>query len=133
LNVARAFFHHDLHRGRIAEAGTRADSILLVQVDFIFVAQRGGNASLRVLGGGFGQVSFAQDKDVRAGAGQFNRRTQTGNATPDNKEVGLLGCAAFHQRTSLLSHHRPAVRLLQLFSVCAGMSAVVVGGGVSVV
>ena len=78
-NVFRAFFDQECYRFGAAEAVARAESVLLVQTDFVFVAERYGDATLRPSCGGIAEIGFGEDQDA-TGAAEFNGGAQTGDA-----------------------------------------------------
>src|SRR5664280_1876202 len=49
LDTVRAFFHQDARSLFVAQAVTRLERVLQVEADFVVVAKRGGDATLRVL------------------------------------------------------------------------------------
>ena len=55
-NVFWAFFDQECYRFRATEAVAGAESVLLVQTDFVFVAEGYGNAALRPGGGGIAEI-----------------------------------------------------------------------------
>ena len=85
LNAVGALLYEHLGRLGIAQAIPRSEGVLEMQADFVFVAERGGDATLRPMRGGVSHFLLSQNHDS-ACACQFNGRSQPGDAgTNDNK------------------------------------------------
>ena len=78
-DVLRAFFDQESDGFGAAEAVACAEGVLFVQPNFIFVAERDGDAALRPGGGGVAESGFGEDEDA-ARAAEFNGGAQTCDA-----------------------------------------------------
>ena len=87
LDARRPLFHQDFHRIGITQAIAVAESVLQVQADFIFVAER-GNSTLGILRVGVGNFFFRQHEHTTSFR-QFNRGPQARDTSADHYEVGL--------------------------------------------
>ena len=67
LDGAGAFLDEYAHGFRIAEAVAGRDSVLLVERDLVVVAERGGDAALRVFRRRFLELILGQDEDTAEG------------------------------------------------------------------
>src|SRR5215470_16260176 len=77
-DVLGTFFHQQGYRFRPAESVAGSDGVLLVQADFVFVAEGNGDATLRICSCGFAQVGFCKDKNGARGA-EFDGGTKARN------------------------------------------------------
>ena len=78
-NVLGAFFDEKSYRFGAAEAIAGVERVLFVEADFVFVAEGYGDAALRPGSSGVAEMGFGEDQDA-AGAAEFNRGAQTGDA-----------------------------------------------------
>ena len=67
-----------------------------MQADFVVVAERGGDAALRILRVGFGDFALGQTQHAARGR-EFHRSAQAGDARAHNDEIGF-GRQSFHGR-----------------------------------
>src|SRR5260370_34488898 len=95
LNSLRTFLHQNAPRVLIHDAIAGVDRVLQVQPDLVFVAQRDGDSTLRVLCCRFSELLFGQDQNL-AGCGQRDRGPQAGYAGADDNEIHVLG-QPFHR------------------------------------
>src|SRR5208337_3170126 len=70
-----------------------------MQTHFVVVAERRGDATLRVLGVGFRHLAFGEAEHAARGR-KFHRRAQAGNACAHHDEIGLRR-KSFHNPGSL--------------------------------
>ena len=87
LDGGRAFFDERVDRFHVAETITGGDRVVLVQLEFVIVAESDSNASLRVFGGGFAQAVFGNDEDA-AERSQFNGCAKARNTSSDHYKIG---------------------------------------------
>ena len=78
-DVLGAFFDEESYGFRAAEAVAGVERVLFVQADFVFVAERYGDAALCPGSGGIAEIGFGEDQNA-AGAAEFNGGAQTGDA-----------------------------------------------------
>ena len=64
-----ASLHRDLHRVAVAQPGAGHQRVLHVALDAVVVAQHGGDAALRVLGGALGRLALGEDHHRAVGGG----------------------------------------------------------------
>src|SRR3954469_17492470 len=95
FNAGGTFLDEDLGGVDVAEAIAGVKRVLEVQADLIFIAERGGDSALRILGRRFRDF-FLGEHEHAPGFGQFNGRAQSGNAGADNNEVHLPA-ESFHR------------------------------------
>ena len=88
LNGGGAFFDQRVDGVLVAESVARVERVLLVQRDLIVVAERHGDAALRVFGRGLAQGVFG-DHENAAGLRQFDCRAQTGDAGANDQKVAV--------------------------------------------
>jgi hypothetical protein len=62
LDRRRTFFHQGVHGFAVAQSRAGLDGVLLVQLDFIIVAQGHRNTTLSIFGGRFPQAVFSHDE-----------------------------------------------------------------------
>ena len=86
LDRARPLLHEHAHRFAVAEAVARGERVLLVERHFVVVAERHGDAALRVLRGRFAQRVFRHHEHA-AGGGQLDGRAQSGYSGADYQEI----------------------------------------------
>ena len=79
LDGRRPFFHQRVHRGAVAQTVAGVERVLLVQRDFVVVAERHGDAALGVFRAGFAKA-FLGDHQNLARFGQFDGRAQPGHS-----------------------------------------------------
>jgi len=60
-NVPGAFFDEESNGIWVAETVAGGEGVLLVEADFVFVAESDGGATAGVGGGGFGEIGFGED------------------------------------------------------------------------
>lgn len=87
FDCGRAFLDQRAHSFGIAEAIAGKQGVLLVKLDFVVVAERNRNAPLRILGGGFAQAAFRDNKHF-TGGGEFDGRAKPRNAGSYDDEIG---------------------------------------------
>src|SRR5882724_5022010 len=75
-NVFGAFFDEKSHGFGAAEAIAGVERVLLVEADFVFVAEGYGNSALRPGSGGIAEIGFGEDQNAD-GAAEFNGGAQT--------------------------------------------------------
>ena len=63
LDGSRTFLHQRVDGLPVAQPGAGGDGVLLVQPDFVVIAQRDGDSALRILRGGFAQAVFRHHQD----------------------------------------------------------------------
>jgi len=78
-NVLWAFFDQESYRFGATEVVAGIKSVLFVQADFVFVAERYGDAALRPGSGGIAEIGFSENQDAACTA-EFNGGAQTGDA-----------------------------------------------------
>jgi hypothetical protein len=78
-DVAGTFFYNESYRFRPAKSITGIEGVLLVEADFVFVAERYGDAALRPGGGRVTEGGFGKDQNTACTA-EFNGGAQTGDA-----------------------------------------------------
>ena len=79
LDGGGAFFHQGADGGMVAKAVAGLESVLLVQLDFVVVAEGYGDAALGVFGGRFAEALLG-DYQHRAAGRQIDGGAQTGDA-----------------------------------------------------
>ena len=86
LDGARTLLHQRAHGVAVAQPVAGGERVLLVQFHFVVVAERHGDAALRVLRGGFAQRVLGHHQHA-AGGGQFDGRAQSGYSGADHEEI----------------------------------------------
>ena len=89
-DVLGAFFDEKRDRFGAAEAVTGVEGVLLVQADFIFVAEGHGDAALRPGGSRIAESGLGEHQDT-AGGTELDGGAQTGNTRPDYSKVSVIG------------------------------------------
>jgi len=89
-DVLGAFFDEQSDRFGAAEAVTGVKGVLLVESDFVFVAEGDGDAALRPGGRGIAEIGFGEDEDASGGT-EFDRGAQAGNSGTDDDVVSVVG------------------------------------------
>jgi hypothetical protein len=84
--IARSLLYQHAHRFAVAEAIARRERVLLVQRYFVVVAERHGDAALRVFRGRFAQRVFRHHEHA-SGGGQLDGRAQSRYSGADNEEI----------------------------------------------
>lgn len=74
LDDGRPFFNQSTDGCDVTETITGHDGVVLVELDFIVIAESGGNSALRVFGRGLVQAVF-RDYQNATGGGQFDGGT----------------------------------------------------------
>ena len=82
----RPFLHQGVHRRALAQPVPRRQRILLVQRDFVVVAQRHGDAALRIFGGRFPQAVLG-DYQHTARFRQLDGGAQPGHPGSDYQKI----------------------------------------------
>ena len=77
-----------MHGFAVAQAVTGGHCVLLVQINFIIIAERDGDTTLCVLRGRFVQRVLGNHQHL-AGLRQFDGRAQTGHTGADNEEIRI--------------------------------------------
>jgi len=90
LDALGSILDQHSRRFRIAEAIAGVERVLLVEADFVFVAEGYGNSALRPCSGGIAEIGFGEDQNA-AGAAEFNGGAQTGDARAYYCVIGLVG------------------------------------------
>ena len=72
----------------IAQAVAGIERVLQMKADFVFIAECGGNAALRPLRVGIGNLALGEDYDP-AGAGQFDGGAQSGHPGTNDQKVSF--------------------------------------------
>ena len=88
LDGGGTFFDQRVHGAAIAQTVAGGERVLLVQLHFVVVAERHGDAALRVLGRGFVQRVLGDHQHL-ARLRQFDGRAQPGHASADDKEIRI--------------------------------------------
>ena len=88
LDRRGTFFDQRVHGTAVAQAVTRRHGVLLVQIDFIVIAERNGDATLGVFRGRFVQGVLGNNQHL-ARLRQFDGRAQTGHTGADNEEIRI--------------------------------------------
>ena len=68
LNAFWSIFDEDLGRFGVAQAVARIQSVLQVQTDLVFIAERCGNPALRVLSVGVAELIFRENENTPGGS-----------------------------------------------------------------
>ena len=88
LNGRWTLLDQGVDSGVVAESVAGIDGVLLMQLDFVFVAQDDGDSALRIFGRRLAEAVFSDDEDA-AGIGQFNRRAESGDTCANHQEIGV--------------------------------------------
>ena len=88
LDARRAFLHQHARGLFVAQAVAGLQRVFQVQPNLVVVAERSGDAALRILGVGFRHLLLGQAKHA-AGGGKLHRGAQAGNARAHHDEVGF--------------------------------------------
>ena len=88
FDARRAFFHQDARGLFVAQAVAGLQRVLQMQADFIVIAERGGDAALRVLRVGLRDLALGQTQHAARGR-QFHRGPQAGDARAHDDEIGF--------------------------------------------
>ena len=99
LDAFRALLHQYPRGLDLAQAGTRDKRVLQVEADLIFIAERGRDSALGVLGGGLGEFAFGQNNHPPRFR-QGDSRPQPGYSGADHQEICLRG-KMLHKRLML--------------------------------
>ena len=89
-DVLGAFFDEESDSVGAAEAVAGIDGVLLVEADFVFVAEGDGDAALGVGSGGFGETGLGEDEDS-AGLAELNGGAHAGDSGTNDEVIGLVG------------------------------------------
>ena len=99
-DVLGAFFDQKRNGFGAAQSVSGGKSVLFVQTDFIFVAERHGDAALCPRSGGIAERGFGEHQNT-AGTAEFDGGAQTGDARAYDGVVGLIGLwRGCHRRLS---------------------------------
>ena len=85
-DVGRALPDQDAHRVEIAQPVAGGQRVLRVQLGIVVVADRGGDAALRVAGVALGRRRLGQEQHL-AGLRQLQRRPERGDPAADDEEI----------------------------------------------
>ena len=95
-DVLGTFFDEESDYVGAAKAVAGVEGVLLVEADFVFVAEGDGDAALGVGGGGFGEIGLGEDENS-AGLAEFNCGAHAGDSGTDDEVIGLVGfCGVCH-------------------------------------
>jgi hypothetical protein len=83
-----AFFHQRVHGGLVAQAVARHQRVLLMQLHFVVIAQRGRDPALRVLRTRFLPIALGEHEDL-TGGGQLDSGAQPGHTGANDQEIGV--------------------------------------------
>ena len=93
-DVLRTFFHQQRNGFGAAQSVAGLDGVLLVQADFVFVAEGHRDAALRPGRGGIAQIGLGQDQHAARGA-ELDCGAQPGDSGPDDNIVGAIRFVGF--------------------------------------
>ncbi len=85
-DVVRSFADQHFDGGDVAEPGPRLERVVAVKLDAVVVAERRGDAALRVAGVALSAVGLGHQHDV-AVAYEMNRGAKAGDAAADHDEI----------------------------------------------
>ena len=88
LNRRRTLFHQRAHGDAVAETVAGKQGVLFVQFDLIIIAERDGDAALRVFGGGFPEAVLG-DHQHRTRLGEFNGGAQPGHSGSNHEKIRI--------------------------------------------
>ena len=94
LDARRPFFDQHARGLFVAQAVAGLQRVFQMQPDFIFIAERGRNAALRILRVGLRDFALGEAEHAACGR-KLHRSAQAGNARAHHDEVGL-GRKSFH-------------------------------------
>jgi hypothetical protein len=77
-----------MYRFRIAQAVASDDGVLLVELHFVVIVERDGDAALRILGGRLAQAVFGDDQNTTSRS-ELDRGPEPCNASANHNEIGV--------------------------------------------
>ena len=88
LDARRAFLDQDARGLFVHQAIAGFQRVFQMKTDFVIIAERGGDAALRILRVRFGDFAFREAKHASRGR-QFHRSAQAGDARAYDDEIGF--------------------------------------------
>lgn len=88
LDASGTFFDEHANSIYVAESISSDQRVLQVKTDFVFVAEGGSNAALRVVRCGIAHFTFGED-DNSPGVRQFNGCSKSGDSGADDQEIAF--------------------------------------------
>ena len=90
LDAAARMLGNEAHRVFLAQAGARRERVGHMRVNGIRRVHHGGDATLRVATGAFGQRAFGKHGDTATGTREPQRNAQPCDTAAQNKDLGSL-------------------------------------------
>jgi hypothetical protein len=90
LDSVGSVFYEYLGSYWVAEAVAGLQRVLEMEADFVFIAQCGGDATLRPLGIRVGDLALGENR-YRASGSEIDGSAQAGNSGADYQKIGLSG------------------------------------------